>query len=264
LKSAVPALKKDNQFGKVISVLEEQKLIDLIPVEEPRIEANRGGEKKILLVTGNEYPGHPWQETAPALADFLAKDTRLEVSYVEDPRILAQPVLGKYDVIILNYQNHKVPPPQGASENLKKVVKGGKGLVLMHFACGAFIDWETRTVDKDFAEIAGRVWNPELRGHDPRGVFHVNIIDNEHQVTKGLADFDTDDELYTCLDGTAPIHVLAKAKSKVDGKDYPMAFVLTPGKGRTFHCVLGHDLKALNNEVGKLFRQGTLWASGFE
>ena len=80
----------------------------------------------------------------------------------------------------------------------------------------------------------------------------------------GLTDFDTDDELYTCLDGTLPIQVLATAKSKVDQKDYPMAFVLTPGRGRTFHCVLGHDLKALNDTVGKLYRNGTLWAAGLE
>jgi uncharacterized protein len=264
LNTAVAGIKKGNDFGKVIRVLEEHKLTDLIPVEEPVIKANKGGEKKILIVTGNEYPGHPWQETAPALVDFLARDTRLEVSYVEDPRIMAQPRLDAYDVIVLNYQNHEVPAPQGALENLKEVVEGGRGLVLVHFACGAFIDWETRTVSKEFAEIAGRVWNPGLRGHDPRGMFHVNIIDNDHPVTKGLSDFDTDDELYTCLDGTEPIDVLAKARSKVDGKDYPMAFVLTPGKGRTFHCVLGHDLKAMNDDAGELYRRGTLWASGLE
>ena len=49
-----------------------------------------------------------------------------------------------------------------------------------------------------------------------------------------MTDFDTQDELYTCLVGDHPIEVLAQAKSKVDGKYYPMAFVSHYGKGRTF------------------------------
>jgi type 1 glutamine amidotransferase len=43
-----------------------------------------------------------------------------------------------------------------------------------------------------------------------------------------------------------------------------MVFVLTPGKGRAFHCVLGHDVKALNGPVQQLYRRGTAWAAGLE
>lgn len=235
---------------------------DTVPL--PEVKANAGAPKKALIVTGLEYPGHPWRQTAPALAEILAQDKRLEVSLTEDPAFLAQPTLGAYDVIVLNYQNHNAPAPDGALANLKRAVEGGKGLVLFHFACGAFIDWPTKTVSPDFAAIAGRVWNPRLRGHDPRGAFRVHITDPGHAITKGLADFDTEDELYTCLDGTPPIQVLASATSKVDQKEYPLAFVLTPGKGRTFHCVLGHDLKALNEAVRELYRRSAAWAAGLE
>ena len=93
----------------------------------------------------------------------------------------------------------------------------------------------------------------------------MNLRDTSHAVTSGLKDFDTDDELYTCLMGDAPIHVLATAKSKVDGKDYPMAFVLNYGPGRVFHSPLGHDARALGFEaVGDLFRRGTAWAAGLD
>lgn len=227
----------------------------------PEVKANAGAAKKVLIVTGLEYPGHKWRETAPVVAAAIGADKQLEVSVVEDPQFMASPELKKYDVIVLNYQNHQVAAPEGALANLKGVVEGGKGLVLVHFACGAFIDWPTKTVAKDFLTIAGRVWNPKLRGHDPRGPFKVNITDAQHPITKGLADFDTEDELYTCLDGDVPIQVLAKATSKVDKKDYPMAFVLTPGKGRTFHCVLGHDVKAFGPSVQELYRRGTAWAA---
>jgi type 1 glutamine amidotransferase len=59
------------------------------------------------------------------------------------------------------------------------------------------------------------------------------------------------------------VDVLATARSKVDGKDYPMAFAFQCGKGRVFHCVLGHDVQALSNpSVAELFRRGTAWAAG--
>ncbi|SMO72902.1 ThuA domain-containing protein [Fodinibius sediminis] len=264
LIAVIPRLKDDNQFGKVIAVLEQHDISKLIPIEKPVVKANQGGEKKVLIVTGHEYPGHLWQRTAPALVDILAEDARLEVSYVEDPRILAQPELNNYDVIFLNYQNHQVPAPQGALNNLKQVIKGGKGLVLFHFASGAFIDWETRQLNTEFAEIAGRAWNPDLPGHDPRGPFKVRITDTEHPITKGLSDFETIDELYTCLDGTVPIQVLAKATSIMDNEDHPMAFVHKAGNGRVFHSPLGHDLEALNDPVKELYRRGTQWAAKLE
>lgn len=59
--------------------------------------------------------------------------------------------------------------------------------------------------------------------------------------------------------------MLATATSKVDAKNYPMAFVLGYGKGRVFHCVLGHDAKAFASKpVGDLYRRGTVRAAGLE
>jgi len=80
-----------------------------------------------------------------------------------------------------------------------------------------------------------------------------------------LAGFDTTDELYTCLIGSVPIQVIAEAKSGIDGKKYPMAFICQCGKGRTFHCVLGHDVKALRVPgTQELYRRGCAWAAGLE
>lgn len=213
---------------------------------------------KVLVLTGNEYPGHKWKETAPLLAKFLATDPRLATTLCSDPAFMASPKLQDYDVIVLNYMNWKSPDPgEQARANLKRFVESGKGLVLVHFACGAFQDWP------EFKNLAGRAWNPKLRGHDPHGKFMVDIVDHEHPVTKGLKPFETVDELYTCLAGDKDIRVLATAKSKVDKKDYPMAFENLYGKGRVFHCVLGHDVKSLTFDgVQELYRRGTAWAAG--
>jgi type 1 glutamine amidotransferase len=131
--------------------------------------------------------------------------------------------------------------------------------MLLHFACGAWQDWP------QFRDVVGRVYDPKARPHDPHGRFRVDIADPQHPITKGMAAFETTDELYTCLTGDAPIHNVATARSKVDGKDYPMAFVLDYGKGRVFHTVLGHDVHAITNStVPELLRRGCAWAAGLK
>lgn len=214
--------------------------------------------KRVLLVTGQDYPGHKWQETAPVLAEAIRGDNRLEVVVTENPKDLASPELNQYDAIVLHFMNWEQPDPgPQARENLKKFVEGGKGLVLVHFACGAFQEWP------EFRNLAGRSYDPKLPPHDPFGPFRVEITGETHPITEGMQPFETTDELYTCLAGDRPIKVLASARSKVDGKDYPMAFVLDYGQGRVFHSVLGHDLQALKNPpVVQLFRRATAWAAG--
>ena len=240
-------------------------LISLLAGCSPTRETPAGGgkdaqTKKVLIVTGIDYPGHKWKLTAPVLAQAIAADKRLEVTVTEDPNDLANDELGGYDVIVLHFMNWETPDPgPEARANLKSVVRSGKGLVLVHFACGAFQEW------LEFVELAGRVWDPKLRGHDPHGKFTVTITDAAHPAMKGMKDFETTDELYTCLAGTTPIKVLATARSKVDNKDYPIAFVLNYGKGRVLHSVLGHDVQALANpDVGRLFRNACAWSAGLE
>lgn len=221
---------------------------------------NETPKKKVLIVTGIDYPGHKWKLTAPVLAKAIAADKRLDVAVTEDPNDLANDGLDDFDVIVLHFMDWEVPDPgTKARANLKKAVQNGTGMVLVHFACGAFQEWP------EFIKLAGRVWDPNLRGHDPHGKFTVNIINDKHTAMNGMTDFETVDELYTCLTGRTPIKVLATARSKVDSKDYPMAFVLNYGKGRVYHNVLGHDVQALDNpHVGRLFRNACAWCAGLE
>jgi len=215
----------------------------------------------VLLVTGIDYPGHLWRQTAPVLRVQLEKDPRLAVTVVEAPGFLDSAALTNYATVVLHFQNWETPGPgPAARENLRRFVERGGGLVLTHFACGAWYgEWP------EFRNLAGRAWFGPNGGrqHDPHGPFTVHVCDASHSVTAGVKDFETTDELYTCLEGDAPIQVLATAKSKVDGKDYPMAFVLNYGKGRVFHTPLGHDARAFGVDgVGELLRRGTAWTAG--
>ncbi len=223
-------------------------------------DAREEDPTRVLLVTGEDFPGHVWQETTPVLRDQIERDERLQVEVVEELNFLRSPRLADYDVVVMHFKNYdpEVPGPAGW-ENLEAFVRRGGGLVLVHFACGAFQEWP------DFVKLAGRIWNPDLPAHDPHGTFRVDIVDHDHPITRGMESFETIDELYTCLDGDTPIRVLATATSVVDGEDYPMAFVLDYGEGRVFHSPLGHDVAAFEvPEVGALFRRGTAWTAGLE
>ncbi|GMU22289.1 MAG: hypothetical protein AMXMBFR13_23750 [Phycisphaerae bacterium] len=217
--------------------------------------------KRVVIVTGDDYPGHLWRQTAPEIAAILRKDPRLEVTITESPALLASPLMGEYDAAVLHYMNWQGRPDPGEQvrKGLEEYVRSGHGLVLVHFACGAFQSWS------GFVKVAGRVWDPKLRGHDPRGPFDVGIIDREHPITAGMEGFRTDDELYTCLVGEPPIRVLAEATSSVDKKPYPMGFVHELGRGRVFHTPLGHDVTSFKAEgTRELIRRATAWVVRLE
>ena len=215
--------------------------------------------RRVMILTGDDYAGHRWRETGPAFAAILRGDPQLEVSISESPYLLESPALASCDAVFLHFKNYPERLPTAAPlwQNLERYVRGGGGLVIAHFACGALQEWP------GFAACAGRAWDPRMRPHDPHGEFTVRISNNSHPATRGLADFTTRDELYTCLAGNAPVTVLAEATSSVDQSVHPIALALTPGKGRVFHCLLGHDTAALASPGARaLYLQGTLWAAG--
>lgn len=223
------------------------------------VRSEEAAEKPIrVLIVDDQSPGYYHMGTATTLRNFLRQDKRFEVVLAEDAEILGTDVLFDYDVILLHFKNYRIPKRDAAMKaNLDKFVTEGGGLFVFHFACGAFEDWA------NFDKLAGRVWDPDKPPHDPYGRFAVQIIDKAHPITKDLGNFDIQDELYTCLkESEVPIHVLAESVSKVDGKKYPMAFVLEKGKGRTFHTTLGHDDQSLSSaEFQTMCKRALVWCA---
>ena len=215
--------------------------------------------KRVVILTGDDFPGHLWRETGPEYAKLLRADPRLEVTISESPALLESAVLASYDAVFIDFKNYtnRIPTAAPLWKNFEQYIQNGGGLVISHFGCGALQEWN------GYVKISGRVWDPHKRGHDPYGEFLVRILQSGHPVTKGVPDFTTTDELYTCFAGDTKIDVLAEATSKVDQTTQPMAFVLTPGKGRVFNSPLGHNLAALNAQgVRDLYLNATRWAAG--
>jgi type 1 glutamine amidotransferase len=214
---------------------------------------------KVLLVTGDDVvPAHNWRETSQATREVLAASGKFDVFVCEDAAILeSAAALKRYDVIYLMLFNIKTPTlSDPAKENLLGFVKGGKGFVLTHLASASFKEWD------DFKKLCGRYWVMGQSGHGARGVFKVTIKDATHPITQGLEDFEADDELYSKLQGDAPIHVLATADSDFSKKTEPLVFTVEFGAGRVFHYTLGHDVKAIRNpSLSKLIVRGCEWAA---
>jgi type 1 glutamine amidotransferase len=214
---------------------------------------------RVLLVTGVDHPAHNWKATAPALKRLLEQDGRCTVRIVEDPDVLATDLVFQHDVVLLHFRNEQPLAHEAqARENLTRLVREGKGLVLIHFACGAFGDWP------GFGDLAGMVWDGK-NTHDPRGPFLVKSTYSDHPITKEMSEYLTDDELYIGLAQRRPVDILAVARSRVTEREHPMAFAFTSGKGRVFHTPLGHDVKALQIPgTAALIRRGCLWAAGVD
>ena len=214
---------------------------------------------KVLIVTGDDVAAHPWYEVSQAIREtLLAATGKFEVKVCEDPGIIeSASALKAYDVVFLHFYNAKLPTlSDTAKQNLLNYVKGGKGLCVSHLSSASFKEWA------EFQKLCGRYWVMGKSGHGPRSVFKAQIADKEHPITKGMEDFETDDELYAKLLGDAPIHVLVTASSDWSKAVEPLAFTLNYGQGRVFQETFGHDGKAIKTpNVAKLIQRGTEWAA---
>jgi uncharacterized protein len=228
-------------------------------------------EVKVLIITGDH--GHKWKETTPFLKEVLAKAGH-KVDVTETPaKDLTPANLAKYDVLLLNYRN----TPNGAKDNPDSVwsddnkkafmeaVKGGKGLVVYHHASSAFTG--DSEFDKEFEKIIAGGWR--MQGfHGKMHEFSVTA-QKEHPITKGIKTFRHGrDELYqnSLIPAGSEVLVTAFSEKEKDpkntGKDEPVVWVATYGKGRVCENTLGHDVEAMQSAGFKtLLIRGVEWAA---
>ncbi len=238
--------------------------------------AESAAPKKIqtLLVTGQNR--HDWRAVSPELRRMLEETGRFEVRVVEEFRGVTPAMLAPYDLVVLNYDNKRLPElawGEGSEKAFLDFVKqSGKGLVVYHFSLAAFEGW------KAYEELCGGNWRPGAGHHSARHDFTMTIRDSDHPITKGLkASIPIqNDELYanlqwqprekyrvlaTAWDDHALYHGKAKQPTPGAGLDQPMLWVHEPG-GRVFVTALGHDVAAVR-QAGFIatFVRGAEWAA---
>tara|TARA_R100000935_G_scaffold10873_1_gene21761 strand:+ start:35225 stop:36811 length:1587 start_codon:yes stop_codon:yes gene_type:complete len=227
-----------------------------------------GKSHKTLILTGNHHPGHHWKETTSVLEGTLENDSQIKVDISTNIEDLSQYNIADYDVLLMNYCNWE--DAKGISTRSKQALinymKRGGGLVIVHFANGAFHYSLPKANESDWPEyrkIVPRVWDHGVSGHDNYGEFTVNIVDTNHGITQGIKSFKTVDELYFNQAGETPITPLLTATSKKTGKVEPLAWTHQYENGRVFQILLGHSAESLEiPEVMQIIKRGALWSAG--
>lgn len=137
-------------------------------------------------------------------------------------------------------------------QSLADFVSGGKGLAGVHSATDTYHGW------KDYNKMMGGTF----AGHPWHTKVPVKNLEPKHPLNAPFAgmDFEVNDEIYQFRADTAlPTErkfLLALDTQKMDvskgnRKDglYPVSWVSTFGKGRTFYCSLGHREEIYWNPV---------------
>ena len=233
-----------------------------VPKGGVRSEASANiGDINVLILTGKHHPAHDWQATTAAMKDAFAKDTRIKTTVFENPANLATADLSTYDLIVQNYCNWESPTLSSLSrKKLLEFVRGGKGLMLIHFANGAWRDWP-----EYHGKLARRVWEDGKANHDALGQFTAHIVRPQNRLVSGLRDFTISDELYCSQVGDLPVDPIVTAHSKVTDRDEPLVFTYSEGKGRVFQSLLGHGAESIRtSSYSELLRRAVAWTANRE
>jgi len=210
----------------------------------------QGGEKiKLFFLQGG---GHDWKGNFAILQPILEKTGDFEISASNDMDELKADSIKKYNLILfygsgLNFKN----PEQ--EKGLIEFVKGGGAFAGIHSATDSFKNSEAY-----WQMIGGR-----FKGHGG-GKFWTRIVDKEHAITKGLEDFEIQDETYShnYAKGFEP-HSLVKIDRGAEQQS--MGWCHEFGKGRVFYTSLGHGREAwVNPHFQRLAVRGLYWAVGRE
>lgn len=279
--------------------------------------AEDSGKLRVLLIDGQN--NHNWRATTPHLKKVLEACGRFTVDVATSPekpklppppknatddqtaayrKAVADatakyqaamagfhPPLGKYDVIVSNYNGDLWP--ETVRKELDELVKNGKvGLVIVHAANNSFPQWT------EYNQMIGMGWRgnsfgdrlivddsgKEVRvpkgqgpgaGHGPQHEFQVTLRDPEHPIVRGMPPEwkHCRDELYQGMRGPIQnVHLIATSFSskaqRGTGEHEPMIWTVSYGKGKVFHTPMGHDLTGMRC-VGFVatLQRGTEWAA---
>ena len=207
------------------------------PAAKPKI--------KVLFMVGGG--AHDFQSLPPILKQRLEGTGDFAVTITEDREKLTTLSRDGWHVALFYTQGGDLTPAQ--EEGLTDFVSSGRGYAGIHCASDSF-----KSSDAYFKLVGG-----QFSGHG-YGTFTVKITARRHPITKGMADFEIEDETYNHeFYPQAKVQVLARRATDQE----PSVWVQNYGKGRVFYTGLGHGKEAFENpSFQMLMIRGISWAAG--
>ncbi len=216
---------------------------------------------RVLILSGRN--NHEWQKTTPFIEKMLLQSGLFTVFVTDKPDTLKMADFQKCDVVLSNWNSWPVNDlrwPAETENALLQFIKNGGGFVTFHASSSAFYKWP------EFQEISTAAWLMDTTWHGKRSGIIVRINNQKHPVTAGISDFTVFDELWVNAALNPKFVVLGTASNQditeKGIKAQPAIMVGKYGKGRIFHTILGHDIKAMESSGSQtLLQNGVEWAA---
>jgi len=218
----------------------------------------KAGPVRVVILVG----GHGYDQKSFEKAWGGHDDIRCEVWKGQPYTVFDDIAKFKYDAILMYNLSSGITDKQKA--NFLKLLEKGTGLVVWHHALANCQNWP------EFEKIAGcKFWmragkrgGKEIgRSGTGHALLKMHVADTKHPITKGLKDFEIQDETYNKQTFTKDIHVLLTCDHPKSDK--AIAWVHTYGGARVFGYQGGHDAKAWTNPGHRqLLGNGIRWVAG--
>ena len=204
---------------------------------------------KAYMVAAGKY--HDIDHARLELLKLLAEDERIRVQVAADYHDLE--AIGESDFLI-TYTCDLVPTDD-EQVALRDYVASGKSWFALH-GTNAILRFEDdgRVGTPDVAPVLMETLGSQFVAHPPIQPFTVSAADPEHELVKGIGEFEADDELYLSRE-YGELHVLLKthftgdASSFVEGdasnwqedEPRPVYYINKVGDGEVLFLNLGHS-----------------------
>lgn len=205
---------------------------------------------KILLLSNPMPSYHRIENTLPAVQAALEGIEIVHSQNLDDLNALN---LHDYNGILVYCTGQQLGDEQWAA--LESFVASGGALIGFHNATDT---WKNQP---SYIRLIGGAF----KTHPPQLSLDIEIVDEEHPITRGLAPFETWEELYIMDTDPANYHLLLQTRTYED-RTLPIAWCKEHGTGRVFYTALGHepveraDGGPFNQNFSVLLRRGALWA----
>jgi hypothetical protein len=226
------------------------------PADEPAAAKSTGQSISVAVVTGGHaYDVINFHRLFRSLAGVEAV-----IQHMDDFASSPPQVRESYDAVLFYTMLMQGPANEGQpwyagrpKDALERLGSTPQGIFVLHHALLAYPQWP---VWSEIVGIADRKF-----GYHIGQKLHVNVVDAQHPITRGMHDWDMIDETYTMAKpgGESKILLTVEHPKSMKAIGWTRQFK----KSRVFCLESGHDNQTWANAgFREVLRRGLLWCAG--
>lgn len=207
-------------------------------------------KKKALLIGDYTHPKfYPLQGVDKEITHIL--NDSFTVQCTENNHMLEQENLQSFDLCISYHDSWREKLSSKQTAGLLSCISGGRGLLILHNGI---------VLHKKY-EVAQLIGARNVAPHPSIKQLKFRMTAQEHDVTRGIASFELEDEPYRFeFDPFCETSILMEYE--FEGEWYPAAWAHSYGVGRVVYLLPGRDQGVFQHpEYRKLVLQAAKWAA---